>query len=168
MLDAIFGEVAPYARPSGDWRADLRLMAEESRAVLQRHSWLALFSSGRIHLGPNMLTHIEFSLAAVDGLGLDNVAMTSILGMMDDYVQGSVLRDLADREIQRRSGMSEEEWRASIAPYLRQAVASGRYPTFARFVDEDEPVNPEARFVFGLECLLDGIAVRIAERRRGL
>src|SRR5262245_34885457 len=40
MLDAVFGEIALPAQPSGDWRANLRLFAYESRAVLKHHPWV--------------------------------------------------------------------------------------------------------------------------------
>jgi hypothetical protein len=58
--------------------------------------------------------------------------------------------------------MTEDEWRASVGAYVGQVVASGRYPHFNRRVLEAGDPGAEARFEFGLGCLLDGIAAAVA------
>ena len=81
-----------------------------------------------------------------------------IVSAVNTYVLGSVAAELADREAQRATGMTEDEWRTSVGTYVRQVVESGRYPHFnRRILDADDP-DAEARFEFGLDCLLRGIA----------
>lgn len=53
--------------------------------------------------------------------------------------------------------MTEDEWRASVGPYIRGVVESGEYPTFARQVVEAVDTGPAERFEFGLACVLDGV-----------
>ncbi|MEQ4716490.1 TetR/AcrR family transcriptional regulator C-terminal domain-containing protein [Nonomuraea sp. B19D2] len=67
-------------------------------------------------------------------------------------------RELAELEAQRRTGQSEDEWRASVAPYIRKVVESGAYPHFARRVVEARDPSFTEQFTFGLERILDGIS----------
>lgn len=166
MLDTAFAEVELPERPSGDWRTGLRLYARATRQALRRHSWLASFTGGRRRPGPNALRFAEFCLAAVDSLGLDIDTMVGIFGAVDAYTDGFAQHEVAEAQTQRRTGMTTVEWHAAAAPHLQELIASGRYPTLARLISAVQRVNTDemadASFSFGLECLLDGIAARIA------
>jgi AcrR family transcriptional regulator len=162
-LDAVFGEIELPAHPSGDWRADLRMIAMQMRSMLRRHLWLSALLNSRPSLGPNGLRYAEFCLAALDGLGLDSATMISIFETIDGYIVGYVQTKLAEETASQQSGMTEQKWRKALEPYLRQIAATGRYPTFARLALENTALNDEATgFAFGLDCVLDGIAARIA------
>jgi len=166
MLDAAFGEVELPERPSGDWRADLRLFARHMLGVLRRHTWLPALISSRPLPGPNSLRYVEVFLSELDGLGLDVDTMGGILSTVDAYVDGFAQREAAEGEARRRAGMTEAEWHAALAPSFQRMLSSGQYPTLARFIAENTDINADASFEFGLECVLDGIAARIAATRR--
>ncbi|MFC5007448.1 TetR/AcrR family transcriptional regulator [Dactylosporangium cerinum] len=89
MLDAVVGEVELPERPTGDWRADLSLVAHQTRAVGLRHPWQVTLAR-RPTLGPNSLRVYDFSLRALDGFGLHVDEMTSLCGMVGDYVASAV------------------------------------------------------------------------------
>ncbi len=161
MLDAVFGEIALPERPSGDWRADLRGFAYASRAVLKRHPWVIPLLISRPTLGPNYLRWFEYSLAAVAGQGLGIATMAKISGVISGYVGAVVSYEVAEEEHTRRIGLSEADKRTFATPYVEKLVASGRYPNFARFFAEEVGLDPEQSFAFGVECVLDGIGVRI-------
>jgi hypothetical protein len=72
---------------------------------------------------------------------------------------------MAETETQRRTGVTEQEWRALVGLYVQQILQSGRYPQFARAVREAEDLDGEQRCASGLACVLDGIASRVADRR---
>jgi AcrR family transcriptional regulator len=163
VRDAVYGEIELPAQPSGDWRADLRVIAVQMRAMLRRHPWLSALLNSRPSFGPNGLRYAEFCLAALDGLGLTPATMISIFETIDGYIVGYVQTKTAEEAARQQSGMTEQEWRKALEPYLRQATATGRYPTFARLVTQDTSLNDETTgFAFGLDCVLDGIAARIA------
>ena len=161
VRDAIMGEVKLPMTPSGDWRADLRLVAYQTRAALLRHPWYGEIIGDLPSLGPNSLHHVEFSLAAVDGIGLDVRAMAGTLNTVDSYVLGFVRRELSEKEYIRQSGLTEDEWRAASEPYVKSLLATGKYPTLARFIYAEELGDQDANFDFGLECILDGVAARL-------
>jgi AcrR family transcriptional regulator len=172
MLDAVTAEVG-VPQSSGDWRADLQALARNNRAMLLRHRWVMDFLGGRPPLGPNMLLNLEGSLAMLDGIGLDPGAVFRILETVQTYVMGAVLREMREQRVHRdqeQSGISEEEWEPARAAWRDRLDADGRFTHFVRFLDED--IDPDAeetrdeRFEFGLDCVLDGIAVRIAQVSR--
>jgi hypothetical protein len=76
------------------------------------------------------------------------------------YVFGTVTQELAELQAQRRSGLTKEQWQASVGPYIREVIESGKYPQFSRRVIEGEDRSAEEVFEFGLGCVLDGIAAR--------
>ena len=68
---------------------------------------------------------------------------------------------------QEQSGITQDEWQPVKAAWRDRLAADGRFTHVVRFLDED--IDPDAeetrdeRFEFGLDCVLDGIAAKIAE-----
>jgi Tetracyclin repressor-like, C-terminal domain len=77
-------------------------------------------------------------------------------------VLGVVVGQLAEQEAQRRTGLTAEQWRDWMSPYIRKLMATGRYPMFNRIIaDASLPHSEnsaEDGFRLGLERILDGIA----------
>jgi AcrR family transcriptional regulator len=159
MIDAVQGEDEPPAL-TGDWRADLTSVAARLRTVLLRHAWLGTELTGRPTLGPNSLRQLDTALAAAVPLAPDITLAANVVDAVMAYVFGAVARELAEIQAQQRTGLTEEQWRASVGPYIEEVVASGAYPQFARRVIEAQDSDAEVQFTFGLTCLLDGVAAR--------
>jgi hypothetical protein len=104
-------------------------------------------------------------MAAVSGLGVDLRTQAAIPAAVYFFVVGFVQRELAEREMQRRTGVTEQQWRASVAPYIEQLLASGRYPNLGRLVTGGGEQDDDAAFEFVLDFLLDGIAARLPGQR---
>jgi AcrR family transcriptional regulator len=164
MLDAALGEVELSEPPSGGWRTDLRLFARHTLGVLRRHTWLPTLASSRPFPAPNALRYVEMFLPKLDALGLESKTIGGILSTVEAFVYGFAQREAAEEDARRRAGMTEAEWRAALAAYFQQLLASDRYPAFARFAMQSPDSDADARFEFGLDCVLDGIAARIAIR----
>jgi AcrR family transcriptional regulator len=160
MRDQVVGEQTLKAA-SGDWRSDLATFARDVRQTFLRHPWLASLLGGRPPLGPNSLRQDELSLAIVSGLEVDEQTRTAIPSAVYFFVVGYVLREGAEREVQRHTGVTEQEWRASVAPYIERVLASGEYPNLQRVVAGGGGLDDDATFEFILEFLLDGTAARL-------
>lgn len=161
MLDAVIGEDEP-APPTGDWRADLRAIAHRHRAMIRRHPWMAMVSAGRPILGPNSLRTTEHALTVVDGLGLDIDTMMIVVDTLLAFVRGHTMKELAEYEAHRRSGMDFAAYIQGQAEYGYTVVASGRFPTLTRFWVEAKVPHAANRddlaFELGLDRVLDGFA----------
>src|SRR4029077_11191636 len=90
------------------------------------------------------------------GMGVDAETAGGIVATLLRYTRGATSDELAERDAQRRTGMTQEEWRDSVAPYVRSIIDSGRFPSFAAVILSAEPTDEE-QFAFGLQRLLDGI-----------
>jgi AcrR family transcriptional regulator len=163
MIDAVIGELELPERSSGDWRADLALVAHGIRALGLRHPWLMELLGMRLVFGPNVMRLIEFGVGALDGHGLAIDEMMSLYGLVDGYVQNFVRGEISWAEEERRTGVSVEQWMMSNAPYLRPLIESGEHPILARIIkDARQPhMDIDARFRYGLNRVLDSVAASL-------
>ena len=88
-------------------------------------------------------------LPELSGLGIDSDTIGGILSTVEAYVYGFAQREAAEEEARRRAGMTEAEWHAAVATYFEQLLATGRYPTFARFAMASTASTVDTRFEFG-------------------
>jgi AcrR family transcriptional regulator len=165
MVDAVIGEERLSDEPSGDWRAELAEQARRARRAARRHPWAIGFLLARPKLGPNALRALEHSMAAVDGLGLDIDDMLDMVATVDAFVVGFVQAELAEEEARRRTGLTEEQWRARMGPYVRQLIATGRHPYLERIVMEAEDFpDIDTTFERRLALVLEGLAASMQRR----
>ncbi|GAB3133480.1 TetR/AcrR family transcriptional regulator [Amycolatopsis sp. NPDC004378] len=157
MVDAIQSEI----RPAGDgWREVLRSLAEQTRRAAHRHEWLADLLGGRPQIGPNALARGEAVVTALDGVGVDDVM--PVIDAVNAYVIGAVRREITERRTARTSGMDKRQWQATYGPYLTRTFASGQFPAMAKVIHDAVHLDADQTFALGLDCLLDGIAGRLA------
>ncbi|MDR0345416.1 MAG: TetR/AcrR family transcriptional regulator [Nocardiopsaceae bacterium] len=169
MIDMVQGEL-PAPEPSGDWRADLSVLARNTRTALHRHRWMIAFLGGRPSLSPKSLQNVERALSTLDGLGLDKAtAMTAVMTIVT-YVLGAVTREVqemnTERFVQEQFGdLTDAEKEAMAREFVDRVRATGRFPHLAALIadgiDPDSPDTRDERFEFGLTCLLDGFAARL-------
>jgi AcrR family transcriptional regulator len=161
MVDRALGEDGPPPPLVGDWRADLTTIAHKMREILHRHPWMPVLSAGRPTFGPNSLDWAERSLDAVDGLGLSIDEMLMAGQIVQAFVRGYVIDELAETQALQRAGLTMDEWMAALAPYMMSVLERGKHPHLARVIaDADTPHaadRNEIVFNAGLERILDGI-----------
>ncbi len=154
MADAVQDDQVPL---TGDWRADLEAYAHHERELWLRHPWLAPLLATRPSLGPNWLRGLERALTAAAPLTADVAAAGSVVGLIRDYVRGAVMSELAEKQTRQRTGQTEDEWRADVAPYMIRIMESGAYPRVAALTATAD-LSPAEQFASGLRSILTGIA----------
>lgn len=170
MLDTVAGETARSDELSGDWRARLEQIARENWALYLRHPWLLqVATNSRPVLGPNVIAKYDYELRAIDGIGLSDLEMDSVLTLVSGYVHGAARGAVEAATAVQHTGMTDEQWWAAHAPFLTKVFDPGRYPTAARVGATAGEVyeaafDPEHAFEFGLQRVLDGIDVLIRSR----
>jgi AcrR family transcriptional regulator len=169
MADSVLGEDR-MPGPSREWRAGLRKVARLYRAMYLRHPWMLTVSGFRMLNGTNLLRWFEFTLSAIDGHGLDIDGMLVLSNTLFAYARGHAASEIGEREAGVRSGMSRVDWMTEHAESVRSIVESERFPYFNRIVRDAATPHREAMeergFQEGLECLLDGFAVRLERAHR--
>jgi len=176
MLDAIEAEIE-VPEPTGDWRADLGAFAHRTRAALRQHQWAVDFIGSRPPSSPNDVRNLERLLSLLDGLGVEDVRLIfGIFMTVATFVIGAVIREAQEVHFQREQELAEasltpEEVQAEHERYRAWFAASGDFPHIAKLmesgVDPDDPDTREERFQFSLDCVLDGIAARLAASGAG-
>jgi AcrR family transcriptional regulator len=162
MVDAVNRPDPIRDAPRGDWRAIFTTLAREHRQQLLDHPWLVAEIESRPAIGPNTLRAADEILGIAIGMGVDPATAGSVVATLLRFVRGAAADELAELDAQRRTGMTQDEWRQTIAPYVRDVIDSGRFPSFAAVVMAPEPTD-DAQFEFGLGRLLDGFE-RLATR----
>ncbi|MFD0592833.1 TetR/AcrR family transcriptional regulator [Catellatospora coxensis] len=119
MVDTVLGELYngvddPSGR--GGWREGLRYVAERNWDVGLRHLWLLDATGGRPTLGPNAVLKYEAELRVLDGIGLTDLQMDSVLTLVLTHVEGVARSHAGLVRAQRESGLDEQEWWRATAP----------------------------------------------------
>jgi AcrR family transcriptional regulator len=153
MVEQVSEELTLPPEPSGDWRADLRLLARQQRAMLHRHPWLITALSHRQPLGPATLAYLEFTLAALEPTGLDAGARLEAVALLNGFVVSLVRAELADRDAQVGSAGAAESAR------LLELLGTGRFPRFAEAIAAggDPAIDLAAHFDRLVDRMVDGL-----------
>jgi hypothetical protein len=136
---------------------------------LRRHPWLArAISITRPRPLENAVAHANWILRALDGHGLDSAARMDLHIVLHAFIQGMAVNLETEAEAVSETGLSDAEWMDGELASFSALAATGRYPAFARVLDElDSSYEPAADRLFelGLSTMLDGFATRFAPRR---
>jgi DNA-binding transcriptional regulator YhcF (GntR family) len=161
MVDAAFAEEPLPTHSSDGWRARLELCAAIQWRLYRAHPWLAAaLNLSRPLLAPHGMRHIEWTLAALDGLGLDADTRMHAAVTLFGFVRGQAIDTEPETHATRASGITGEQWMAAQHGRMTALLAHGRLPHFAAAADAAD-LSSESLYEFGLTALLDGFAARI-------
>ena len=168
MVDRAAGE-EPLPEPAGSLRERLEQVARLAWNEYLRHPWLLSIDTSRPPLGPNVSDRWEWSLRAIEGLGLSDLDMDQVITLVTGFVAGPARAYVDAERLHRTSTESDEEWWARNAPVLEQIMDPSRYPVSGRVGtaaggEYGSAADPARAFEFGLARLIDGIEAYVAER----
>ena len=168
MLDAAYTGMSRTDTTGQSWRARLAAVAAENRTLYERHPWAATTSPSRPPLGPGVMTKYEHELSAFEGLGLDDVTRDAALTFLLGFVQASARAAVEAAAVQRDTAMTDEQWWEANAPLLAQVFDESRFPLAVRVgaaagAAQRGAFNPTRAYEFGLDRVLDGLAVLIGQ-----
>lgn len=162
MVDAVHLEVPlAQSRPEGV-RARLEEIARDNWELYRQHPWLLQVDTTRPPLGPGISDRYEYQLGAVEGLGLSDLDMDSIVTLIGGFVAGAARAQAAVERMAKSSATTDAQWWEANTPVLDRVMDGSRYPISGRVgvtVGElfNAPSNPEHAWEFGLARVLDGI-----------
>jgi AcrR family transcriptional regulator len=145
---------------SGDWRADLALLARDMRAVLLRRPNLTVLMTSRAGAAGGGLPMLDRALGILRRAGLSPADAAFANHSLGNYVAGAALweavgLDGATGEVRAQRARAAGEAAAQIPADLYPGVAWAAGSLFAGTADD--------RFEFGLVLLMDGIARRAGQ-----
>jgi AcrR family transcriptional regulator len=169
MLDAAYARMPRTDTTGRPWRHRVTAIAEANKELFERHPWAATVSTARPPLGPGQMAKYEHELAALDGLGLDDVEMDDCLTYLLGFVQACARATADVRAARHESAMTDQQWWQVNAPLLARVFDENAYPTAARVgaaagATHGSAYHPDHAYAFGLQRILDAFDVLIDRR----
>ncbi|MGW2151710.1 TetR/AcrR family transcriptional regulator C-terminal domain-containing protein [Nonomuraea bangladeshensis] len=161
MADEVFGEVElPEPGPDG-WRAKLELIARRQWELCRRHLWLPrAVSFTRPLLAPRVMEHTEWTLRALDGLGLDMAIRIREALTLHALVVSASLSMAQEAETEQETGVTLDRWWRTQQERTGALLGTGRFPLLAAIATETVS-DVDALFEYGLARHLDGFAAML-------
>ncbi|TDH35868.1 TetR family transcriptional regulator [Pseudohoeflea suaedae] len=148
VVDRLVQKIEPPA-PSGDWKADIRTIAADFRAVAVRSPNVATILLSRQVFTTGVLTLTDAVLAALQQAGLDTERSVYAARAILSYVMGALLREVHPDAA---AGVTREKMDRHA-----QAIAMAHLPNVAAAAPQLLRRTGEPEYRFGLELLLDAI-----------
>jgi AcrR family transcriptional regulator len=172
MLDTVHGEAVRLLEvlAPGDWRDRLRQVAAINWELYLRHPWMLQIFTGRPPLGPNTIAMYDLELRVVDGIGLTDVEMDATITVVHTHVEGVARRKVEAERVERHTGITDAQWWEAAAPALAKVFDPARHPVADRVGTaaghaHQAAYDVEHEYAFGLDRIIDGLAVLIDSSR---
>ena len=157
ILDRIGEELdLPPPDPSR-WQEQLKEIARRMRDVLERHRDLARLSLGRVPVGPNLVRTLEWQLALMRGAGVPDRVAGLTADLLALYVGAFAYEDASGFEPPMGEDVTHEQMASMMTNYLR-SLPPDRFGNILQMIDRVMLPDREARFEFGLDVLVRGLA----------
>lgn len=171
-LGSLYSSIDEPVLSATDWREGMRFVAERNWILYQRHPWILDAQGARAPLGPHTNDKYEAELAVLDGVGLTDIEMDSVLTLVLTHVAGTARALARFDKVREESGMTDVQWWEATAPVLERVMDADRYPLSARVgtaasTSYGAASDPLHEYVFGVERILDGVAVLIDRGHTG-
>ena len=162
VLDHVLGEVSAEVGDVGDdWRELLRSAAHAMRRVLVRHRHAVALVGDRMGMGPDALDGGERVHAGLLAAGFPPRLAILTLQTIINFASGWAVFECRQPAALAAQGRTLAELDALVAGMLA-SLPPERYPTLSAAGPTWAAIGWDDQFEFGLERLLDGIAVHRA------
>ncbi|MGW7685420.1 TetR/AcrR family transcriptional regulator [Kribbella sp. NPDC054772] len=165
MVDQVLGErVLPgpgEPRPD-DWRDQVEIYSQQTRAMFQRHLWLSQVSTIRPPVGPGMLAAREYLLSALLGLELSPVETNTAALAITTYVDSAASLEAESQLVERSTGQTNDAWWYERNDLWESYFDVDRHPAMTAIWNANgyQSTTRDAAadsYRYGLDRLLDGI-----------
>lgn len=174
MVDAVTGETRQAEEgidvSTDGWREAMTTVAMSNWELYRRHPWLLDLKNPRSPIGPNISRKYELELRPLDGIGLSDLEMDSVLSLILSHVDSVARSNRRVISERRTSGMSDEQWWEIVAPILGQVMVDGDYPVSGRVGTavgaefRAAQIESDCALRSGLQTILDGVQSQIDRR----
>ncbi|MFD9549594.1 TetR/AcrR family transcriptional regulator [Nocardia salmonicida] len=159
MVDAVAAADTPISTDL-PVRDRMIAIATQIRVELIEHPWLLEVSPWRQVLGPGRMRRYERQLAAIDGIGLGDLAMDRAIAVLTDFATGNAR--LAVAAAGAAAQLSDAQWWEVNGPLLARVMPADEFPLAGRVgttVGEhyQAPADPDGAFDYGVATLVDGL-----------
>ncbi|MGW8395860.1 TetR/AcrR family transcriptional regulator [Streptomyces lydicus] len=159
MVETAIGEAPPPEGSPRGWREQISDWAYRLVTVFHQHPWLLDATVGPRILGPRELAWMEQALAALEGTGFSGAERLDAVLLLTGHVRG-----IAQQA--RATGQTDKPEAQLLATLGELMQAHGEhYPALtAALASATQHGGQDQGFEFGLQRILDGLGLFIAQR----
>jgi AcrR family transcriptional regulator len=152
MTEHAVGDPPDLSRVQGGWRPRLERWCKLLSKSWDEHPWLPGVTVGARVIGPRETGWVEALVAALEDTPLTPAERMDVASVISGHLRNTQAIDVA----------GSQPWHhARQASMVREHAE--QFPALAE-VTRHRPRSPRLTRDFGLQCLLDGIDLRIAQR----
>jgi AcrR family transcriptional regulator len=169
MVDAAFGAPPPIT-PGLGWREGLGAWAWHQLAAMRAHAWAVLAPITGPPAMPNTVAWIEQGLACLRDTKLDGGQKMSVILLVTTYVRNQVAIQAQMAQALAATGTTDQQMMMDYGATLGALIDTDRFPELTRVVASgvlSRADDMDDEFTFGLERILDGIAVLVDRLESG-
>ena len=163
VADRVFGGVMLPAAET-DWRELCRAGARAVRTAFLAHPRAVPIIVGRGSFGPNGLRMIEFSIGIFREAGFNAEDAANAYFTISNFVTGFCSFETAGSDPTSSLGFDREAF-AQMARQYVSLLPPDRYPNTIAAAPVMFGGDREARFAFGVDCLIAGLEARLNASR---
>ncbi|WP_182349056.1 TetR/AcrR family transcriptional regulator [Tomitella gaofuii] len=157
MVDAVSAEYALPSTPTGEWRADLRALADQARVIYRRHPW-ALTLSADAAWGPHVQAFMEYFLAVLAATELSLREQTELIAQFTSTVATFAAHE--SRQSRRSFDSVGDMARVEHFQQIAQDSTLPRLATVVRSMLTEAPPDVDDLFRHTVDRLLDSVEPR--------
>jgi AcrR family transcriptional regulator len=154
MIDLAVADPPDLSGVPGGWRPRLEAFVGQLAGVWRQHPWIPVVTVGSRVMGPREAGWVESAVAALAGTGLTGDERLAAVFLLFGHVRNT--QSMATAGTQPWSGDGE------LAGQIRGHAEL--FPELNQALNGPAPVLADNARKFGLDRILDGLAVLIAER----
>ncbi|MGM1063216.1 TetR/AcrR family transcriptional regulator [Saccharothrix sp. Mg75] len=157
MVESAVGEPPDLSGVPGGWRARLVRWADLMREAWRRHPWLPAVTAGDRRSGPREVGWTESAVAALEGTGLSGGERMDAVFLLSGHI----------RNTQSSATAGTQPWTSDR--HLRAVLREhgDRFPALHEAARSSGGSAHDNGWRFGLDRILDGLAVLIDSRATG-
>lgn len=171
MVDQVLGErelPGPGAPRPHDWREQVEIYSDQTRAMFQRHPWLSQVSTIRPPVGPSMLAGREYLLSALLEIGLTPRGTNLAALAITTYVDSAAGLEAESELIEQSTGQTNDAWWYERNDLWETYFDVDQHPAMTAIWNANgyQGTTREAAtesYRYGLDRLLDGIQATALE-----
>lgn len=167
MGEAALGTPPLSVTGATDWRAGLQRWHDETMAVYIAHPWLLDLPISGIPSTPANLSWMDTALELMSGTPLDPLECTAVLLLMSGHARWQATVERGYDEQARADEISPDDLDRQIAEMIATLVTPEQFPHLRPAIDAGVFTADADPLTFGLERMLDGVALYVESRSAG-
>lgn len=164
MADAALGVPPLSIREGETWRERVTAYHRETLAVYEAHPWLLDVPIEGVPATPASLGWLEEGLAALEGTPLDWHEKTAVMLLVQGVARWTATIERGYRSRAASDGVSPDEIDRVTEHVLDTLVTAEGYPHVRQALDHGILTADADPFSFGLDRVLDGVALYVERR----